>query len=66
MASKNSPLIALFELLQYTWRYLVKRLRLRTVFNQVAPREHNMSVDFETEAIKRFRALEHRFSNTKN
>ena len=57
MASGNSPLIAVFGLLKYTWRYLVKGLRLKTVLNQLAHRYHNTSMDLEIEAIKRFRAL---------
>ena len=57
MESKNSPLIAVFRLLKYTWRYLVKGLRWKTVLNQWIHREHNRSIDLEIEAIKRFRAL---------
>ena len=57
MASKNSPLITVFELLKYTWRYLVKRLRLKTVLNQWAHHYHHLSVDLEMETIKRLRTL---------
>ncbi len=57
MASKNSPLIAVFGLLKYTWRYLIKGLRLKTVLNQLRHRYHKRSRDLEIEAIKRFRAL---------
>ncbi len=57
MESKNSPLIAVFGLLKYTWRYLVKGLRLKTVLNQLSHRDHQRSRDLEIEAIKRFRAL---------
>ena len=56
MASGNSPLIAVFGLLKYTWRYLVKRLRLKTIFKQWAHRYPNRSRELEIEAIKRFRA----------
>ncbi len=57
MESKNSPLIAVFGLLKYTWHYLVKGLRLKTVLNQLSHRDHQRSRDLEIEAIKRFRAL---------
>ena len=56
MESKNSPLIAVFGLLKYTWRYLVKGLRGKTVLNQLSHRAHNRSRELEIEAIKRFRA----------
>ena len=57
MKSKNSPLITVFELIKYTWSYLVKRLRLKTVLNQLAHHDHNLSVDLEIETIKRLRTL---------
>ena len=57
MSPKNSLLIALFRLLEYTWSCLVKGLRGKTVLNQFTHHCNNTSMDLEIEAIKRFRAL---------
>ena len=55
MAAKNLALRAVLRALEYSWRYLVKGLRGRTVLKQWANRYHNRSRELELEAIKRFR-----------